>query len=354
MYKIPLNTKKVFDSPAAFLKILFLIFSALLFTLFSQVQVLSAQNISTFVDTDSVRVGDTINLSITLEGEYTLHSYPGEEAFPEDLELLERQRFQTATEGDSLVYTLQYFGLEDLEITSLPLELNVAGTDTTLQSNRVPLFFKSTLSGEDDTLRPFKPIFEFAREYWPYILGLILLAILGYFIARYLKARARKDVFVPESFTETPFRNPFDELEEAIMNLESGPRPENEEEFERFYVRLADSIRAYLKRVYEFPALEMTSGEIVDELQRQRASSDLIRTVRNVLNEADMVKFARFNPASDQVSDAIRTGIDFLETVRTIDHERVQYLKHRHEEAQREMREAHEAEQQKRREEFEQ
>lgn len=318
-----------------------------------QVQDLSAQQISTIVDKDSVRVGDTVNLSIILEGEFTLREYPGEDAFPDDLELLERQRFQTATEGDSLVYTLQYFGVDDVEIPSLNIQMNVEGEDSTFRSNRVPLYFKTTLAGEDDELRPFKPIFEFARQYWPFLLGLLLLAILGYLVYRYLKERAKEEPFIPQPFTETSFINPFDELEEAILKLDTGPRPMDEKEFEQFYVRLADSIRAYLKRVYDFPALEMTTGEIVTELQRQRASSDLIRNVRKVLNEADMVKFARFNPGSDQVSDAIQTGLQFLETVRTIDGERVEYLEHKHLEKQRELREKHEAEQKKLREEFE-
>lgn len=315
---------------------------------------LTAQQIQTFADTDSVRVGDTINLSVVIEGKDTLISYPDSSAFSEDLELQNRQRFQVTSQRDSIVYSLQYFGVEDIVIDPLPFEVRAGDRDTTLQSNRVPLFFKTTLAEEEESLRPFKPIFEFARNYWPYIIGLILVLIAGYLIYRYVKERARKDTYIPEPFEKKPFINPLDELEKAILSLQSGTHPTDEKEFEIFYVKLADAIRTYLKRVYDFPALEMTTREIITELQKQRASADLIKKVRKVLNDADMVKFAKFNPASDQVSDAIHTGVDFLETAKTIDSERIQYLEHLHNEEQESKRAEHEKEQNIQKQEFEQ
>lgn len=312
----------------------------------------NAQQIHTIVDADSVQVGDTINLSVVLEGNYMLQDYADAEVFPEDIELLNRQRFQTSANRDSIVYSLQYFGVEDLTLDPLQFNVRISDRDTTLRSNRVPLFFKSALTPEEEELRPLKPIFDFTRSYWLYILGVLLLIVLGYLITRYLKEQAKRDTFIQQPFQEKEFINPLTELEKHIMELQSGTAPTNEEEFERFYVRLSDAIRLYLKRVYEFPALEMTSGEIIKELQRQRASSDLIRDVKKVLHDADMVKFAKFNPASDQVSEAIKTGVDFLETAQTVDMDRVEYLEHQHDEEQKSQRQKHAEEQEQLKQEF--
>lgn len=309
-----------------------------------------AQQIHTFVETDSLQVGDQFTLSIVLEGNYVLQNYPDADAFHEDIEMQNRQRFQAAANRDSIVYTLQFFSLEDITIDRLRFELQ----DTTLQSSRVPLFFKTTLAEDDAEFRPFKPIFDFTRSYWPWILTLLLAAVLGYFLYKKLKERAQKDTFMPVPFNEKPFVNPLHELEKSVQAIASEPPPVNEKEFEQFYIRLGDAIRLYLKRVYEFPALEMTSGEIVRKLQELRASSDLIKKVKKVLYDADMVKFAKFNPASDQVSDAIKTGKDFVETARTIDSERIGYLEHLHNEEQKELQEKHEEHEQKRKQEFEQ
>lgn len=317
----------------------------LLFTYSAQ-----AQQIHTFVDTDSLQVGDQFTLSIVLQGNYVLQNYPDADDFHDDIEMQNRQRFQVAANRDSVVYTLQFFSLEDITIDRLQFELQ----DTTLQSSRVPLFFKTTLAEDDAELRPFKPIFDFARSYWPWILALLLIAAAGYFLYKKLRERAKQDTYIPAPFSVEPFIDPLQELEKSVQAIASEPPPVNEKEFEQFYIRLGDAIRLYLKRVYEFPALEMTSGEIVRKLQELRASSDLIKKVKKVLYDADMVKFAKFNPASDQVSDAIKTGSDFVETARTIDSERIEYLKHLHNEEQKELQKEHELQEQKRKQEFEQ
>ncbi|CAN5437906.1 hypothetical protein BH23BAC3_BH23BAC3_02620 [soil metagenome] len=315
---------------------------------------LNAQQLHTYVDRDSIRVGDTFTLSVVLDGNFNLLSYPDDEHFPDDLELQNRQRFQVSATRDSIVYTLQFFGVEDIVIDPMEFQIRAEQQDTTLLTSRVPLFFKTTLTEEDDQLRPLKPIFDFARSYWPFLVGFVLLALIAYLVYRLLKDRARKETFIPTPYQAKTFVNPVDELEKSIHHIASQPAPKNEHEFEQFYIQLGDAIRLYLKRVYEFPALEMTSGEIVRKLQEQRASADLIKKVKKVLYDADMVKFARFNPASDQVADAIKTGTEFITTARTIDSERIGYLEHLHKKEQKDLQAQHELKEQKRKQEFEQ
>lgn len=305
-----------------------------------------AQQIHTFVDVDSVSVGDSFSVSIILEGNYTLVSYPEAEDFEEDLEVKNRERFQVSATRDSIVYSLQFFGVEDITINPKEFQLQVDEQDTTLYSNQVQLFFKTTLAENDDEFRPFKPIFDFARSYWPYVVALLLLLLAAYSIYRYIKQRPTQQAYKAEPFRPKPFNNPLDELEKNLEQLKAGADPQNREEFEQFYIQLGDSIRLYLKRVYQFPALEMTSGEIIRQLQQERASHELIQKVKKVLYDADMVKFAKFNPASDQVLDAYRTATDFLETARTIDAEKVEYMKHQHEMDQKQKRADHEKKQQ--------
>ncbi len=244
------------------------------------------------------------------------------------------------------MYSLQFFGVEDITINPKEFQLQVDEQDTTLYSNQVQLFFKTTLAESDDEFRPFKPIFDFARSYWPYVVALLLLLLAAYSIYRYIKQRPTQQAYKPEPFRPEPFNNPLDELEKNLEQLKAGADPQNREEFEQFYIQLGDSIRLYLKRVYQFPALEMTSGEIIRQLQQERASHELIQKVKKVLYDADMVKFAKFNPASDQVLEAYRTATDFLETARTIDAEKVEYMKHQHEMEQQQKRADHEKKQQ--------
>lgn len=301
-----------------------------------------AQQVHTFVDRDSIRVGEAFTYSVVLEGEYSLLTYPDQNTFNGNVEVLSRQRFQISSRKDSLVYNLQYFDVEDLIIPSQEIVLNVAGNDTTVQTSRVPLFFKTTLAEEDDEFRPLKPIFDFARDWWLYIIGLLLLALIGWFAYKYYLQYMRNKKKAPApAFSPVPFVNPIKTLKKKLRELEGEIVKDTPEENERFYIQIGDAIRLYLKQVYLFNALEMTTGEIINHLQNENVSFELLKSAKKVLYEADVVKFANFNPDIEQKRTAHKTAVNFLETAETMDMERIEYLRYQHEEKQKEALEEH-------------
>lgn len=303
--------------------------------------ILEAQQVHTFVDRDSVRVGDPITLSVVIEGSYSGLSYPTAESFRGDFELLSRERFQLSARKDSLVFKLQYFGVEDVTIPRQDLTMIVNERDTTLQTSAVPLFFKSTLAEDDDQFRPFKPIFDFARNWWPYILALIALLLAGWYLYKQYQKRKAAAPAEPPPFQPDPFINPLDTLKSQLSDLKMMAAENDEKQYEQFYIQLGDAIRLYLKRVYEFQALEMTTGEIITHLQREHVSSEILKSTKKVLYEADLVKFANFTPDQQALENALATGQAFMQTAETIDYERIDYLKYKHEEKEADRLKAH-------------
>ncbi|MEX0660238.1 MAG: hypothetical protein WEA58_05475 [Balneolaceae bacterium] len=291
---------------------------------------LSAQQVRTFVDTDSLQVGDTFSFSIVLDGDYNLLEYPSEEHFGEDIEMISRQRFQISSRRDSIAYQLQFFDVENSMIPEQEILLNVAENDTTITTREIPLFFNTTLAEDDEAFRPFKPIYDFAVAKWPYILGFILFLIAAWIIYRYIQNQKQKEPVSKPVFQRSRYINPLDILEKSLAELKTEPPKNTEEEFDQFYIQLGDAIRLYLKRVYQFPALEMTSGEILNELKKNRASFDLVQSTKKVLFEADMVKFANFTPGNEQLKSALKTADDFLSTAKTVDVEKINYLEYQH------------------------
>lgn len=141
-----------------------------------------AQQLHTYVDTDSVSVGDRFNYTIVFDGSYNSIIYPEESLFESELEWINRERFQLSDRRDSLVYYLQFFGTEDLIIESKPVQIATSEGDTTLYTLEVPLFFKSVVEGENKEFRAFKPIFDFARNWLLIILLILFFAAFVYFI----------------------------------------------------------------------------------------------------------------------------------------------------------------------------
>jgi len=291
-----------------------------------------SQQVATFVETDSLSVGDIFELTFVVQGMYNSITYPDADDFDESLDLLSRQRFQTTAGRDSLVYRFQFFATDDITIPSKEITLHRSEGDTTLSTARVPLYFKTVLASDDEEFRPLKPIFDFARAVWPYIAAFILLAILSYLLYRWFVSREPDPEPVVVKQPE-PFIDPLKSLKNELNALPAAHELKNIPEFENFYIILGDAIRRYIKRVYEFPALEMTTREIASSLQQELAPSEIIKITRSVLNEADMVKFANFRPNTDLAVGVMKKAAEFVKTAEINDREKIDHLKFRYEQA---------------------
>lgn len=305
-------------------------FTALLILYLSFSATAVAQQVHTYVDTDSLQVGDEFTYTIVFEGNYNNIQFPNEEAFEEDLSVNSIQRYQSPAGRDSIVYHLQFFAIEDMTIGQKEIVVQQESAEATYTTTSVPLFFKSSLAADDDEFRPMKPIFDFARAWWPWILGLIVLLVAGYYFYRWYSNREIPKEPVPAE-PPPPFSSPLDELKKEIFGLSDVESLETEEQFEQFYVELGDAIRLYLKRVYEFQALEMTTPEITLTLQEELAPPKLISITRKVLNEADIVKFANFNPGTEGAKTARKTAETFIETAEVVNFEQIKYMKYKYE-----------------------
>lgn len=143
---------------------------------------IQAQSVRTQVDTDSLRIGDTFNYSLILQlnEEYESIQFPDTNSFPTSVEVLSRKQFKLSEFSDSLIYEIQFFGNEDLQIPALPLRI-VSESDTSrLFTDPIIVYFKSIVAEGDSTLKPMKPNYEFPRPWWPWILALI--ALIGFLV----------------------------------------------------------------------------------------------------------------------------------------------------------------------------
>lgn len=287
----------------------------------------SAQQLETYIQVeDSISVGDTLQYSITLnkDREYDKIIYPDTSAFGEDFEIRRRNHFKISSFKDSVAYGLQFFGTEDVMLPELPVLL-ISGTDTTTLTTPPELVsFKSALDGEE--FKPLKPIFDFAANYWPYLLGLLLLLLLAYAIYRYLNRPEPETK--PEPATPAPvFIDPLKELNKTLAELRDDRDITQARDFKSFYIKLGDALRLYFERLYEIPALESTTRELLDDLHRLRVDDDLIQLIKEVMREADMVKFARYTPTVDQAFKALDKAEKFAEKTTVEDKARIKRMK---------------------------
>ena len=283
---------------------------------------------------DSLRVGDRFDYTITLSKDqpYDNVIYPDSSNFGPGFEIRSQQRFQVTDFKDSLIYDIQFFGTEETSIPQLPVKLVNDGDTSTVYTNPVPVPFKTVLQSEEEELRPLKPIFDFAAAWWPYIIALFLLIAAGWYLYKLYHEKALEPKPVEKQvYSPTPFQDPLNRLSNILSQLK-GYTFTSEKDFEVFYINLGDAIREYFEDLYHIPALESTSREILYELSRRSVDSELIDKTKAVLQEADMVKFAKFTPTEAQAEKALKKADAFLERAKEVDKERVDYLRRKHQE----------------------
>lgn len=290
-----------------------------------------AQTVRTNTDTDSLRIGDTFRYSLIIQQdqEYQKIEFPDSTSFPASVELIDRQQFKLSEFADSLIYNLQYFGNEDLNIPGMPVTFYSEDDTIRVRTEPVLLYFKSVVAEGDTTLKPMKPNFSFSRPWWPWILvGLVLAA----FLIWWHKFREEPKEAEPEPQVEIkPFYNPIKELEKSLLSIKKESDIAETKNFKLFYSEVGDAIRTYFEELYNIPALESTSTELLRYLDAYGVDDTMTEKTRIILRKADLVKFAKFTPSLDDAWETFDHAIEFMERAKLADSARISRLKAKYE-----------------------
>ena len=122
----------------------------------------------------------------------------------------------------------------------------------------------------------------------------VVVLLLGYF-------RLRRRGAVPDSAGEpeppapTPTPSPYDLALEQLGRIERGDWP-RQGRVARYYEAIVDVLRGYLEDTEDIPARERTTGELIWAIPPHLSGDGLRDRLRDLLDEADLVKFARRRP----------------------------------------------------------
>ena len=73
-----------------------------------------------------------------------------------------------------------------------------------------------------------------------------------------------------------------------------------------------------MHRRYHLNALEMTSGELIDELRKYESNISL-ETIISILNTADLAKFAKYEPSGEENSMSMKNAVSFINLTKVLD-----------------------------------
>jgi hypothetical protein len=153
-----------------------------------------------------------------------------------------------------------------------------------------------------NTLADIKPVldpkFDWAGFFVTALLVLLVVALLVLAYILYRKYIKNKPVF--EKTT------PVEILPAHIIALSQLDRIKNEKAWQQgrtkeYHTDLTDVIREYIERNFNIKSMEMTSEEILEHLNTLRSTQkSAYLGLKQILQLADLVKFAKWNPATDE------------------------------------------------------
>jgi hypothetical protein len=206
------------------------------------------------------------------------------------------------------------------EYETPPLEIHYQGVDGESQAVPVPplsITVASVLNEDDLEKRDLKPQASLPRPpAWPWILAGVAVAALSFLAGRWLLQRLRRpqkeaaglEIPVDDRLPEEIAYEELDRI--AALDLPA------QDEFKRHYTLVADCVRVYLEGIYRVPAMDRTTGEVMAALRGVRVDGGSIPLLRTLLEDADMVKFAKFRPALDQARQIVVQARRFVDITR--------------------------------------
>ncbi|PNW30186.1 hypothetical protein [Formosa algae] len=311
---------KIFKFPKLnhFKKGLYLLFVCSLFSGFSY-----AQNITSGIDSTSVKVGAQITYKIEVETDtINLVVFPEGQTFA-PLEMIHSYPVDT-TKLDNTYNLIKKYGLTQFDSGhyTIPVQKIVVG-DKTFQTDSLQVEIRdivvdSTKQGLYD-IKPLIEVDKINNNWWRLplyiLLGLLIIgALLYWFIWR------KKPLTEEEEIALLP---PYERAKLALKKLDDSQFLV-QEEIKEYYSELTLVLRKYLdEKVYD-RALESTTDELVSRLQLLREgnqidfSKETIKNIESILKRADLVKFAKSAPdiaLAEMDKQTISSEIDHVKEV---------------------------------------
>ncbi len=268
-----------------------------LFPIISQAQVSSA------VDTTSIRIGEEIIYSIQVEANETdLVLFPEGPTF-NPLEVIESYTVDTLRNQDK-INLIKKYGLTQFDsgAYTIPAQRVVINnkpfnTDsvTIAVANVVVDTTKQKMYHIKPALEVAAPPFAFSKVLAWLVVLLFLAGIVGLLLFRRKKKRREAKQQLP----------PYEEALEALKILDNSHFLKNDNS-KKYYSALTEIIKKYLHREVDDSALESTTNELIERLYLLRDSgnfefdTDTIKKLDSILKRADLIKFAKMKEQEGQ------------------------------------------------------
>ncbi len=274
------------------------------------------------LDSSKILIGDQVKLFLEID-----HPKNVDVTFPQVpdtinslIEVLSRSGIDTF-EADNekfmkqiQAYTITCFDSGAYRIPPYWFKIDMEGNIDSVPSNGVTLQVFSmeidTTKGPTDIKMPYDAPLTL-KEVTPYILGVILIGAIIFFLLYSIKRKKKNQPI---------FARPKKPKEPAhIIALRELDRIKTEKVWQKgktkqYYSELTDTLRTYIEDRFAIRAMEQVTDEILDSFRAQKSllNDKNFANLSQILQLADLVKFAKYQPLPDDDNLALVNAYFFI------------------------------------------
>lgn len=278
-----------------------------LFLSFLSIAVWSQPKVTTSIDTVKNKIGAEFKLSIKTNVDTLSKVKFPESKFFGALEVLESYKIDTVKKGDryELIkkYGLTQFDSGKYTIPRIPVIINgktVYSDSLAIEISDVKV---DTLKQKMYDIKDIAAVKSPMGNWWIYVLvviGLIGLGFLIFYLLKNRKPKAKAEVVV--------YKTPIEKATTLLQQLESKELWQKGA-VKDYYSELTDIVRNYIEEEIKIPAMESTTSELIEGLRKAakqkklKLSNDTVENLEKVLQQADLVKFAKVTPLDYEIEE---------------------------------------------------
>jgi oxygen tolerance protein BatD len=281
---------------------------------------LEAQDVhlSVSADKQNVSIGDWITLHLEVTGpKDTTVTWPSLHEVLKDFEFVKQGEPKTITNDQNTISNVDVvitkFDEGKYTIPALTIQYKTSKNSGTLKSNPITIGVAGIKVDPSKDIKDIKPPLSLGiswREILPYILGAIA-AILLIWAINYIRKKRKKGEKIYQPQVPSP---PAHEIAlEALRKLEA-EKLWQQGRVKEYHSRVSDIIRTYIEQTMSINAMEMTTDAILSACEIKALNQRNTDALQDLLERADLVKFAKYQPLPDEHEASMKGAFSFVES----------------------------------------
>lgn len=294
--------------------------------IFSAIGTTAQVKVDAFIDSIAILIGEQahVTLSVTAKNSDRIEFQPLKEAHyvVPGLELLHVEKADTTQLEDNLIKVSKRLTLTSFDEKLYPIPsfwIKVNGKKYTTNSLALKVITVDVDTLHLNQFYPPKDVQDnpFSWNDWKEMFWCSVLLVLLLVVSIYLWVRLKQNKPIIVRVKVVKHLPPHKKALKKIEQIKQDKLTVSSNQKE-YYTKLTDTLRRYIEERFGFNAMEMTTSEIIEHLQKEDDNQMLLE-LKELFETADLVKFAKYSPQINENDLNLVNAIHFIDNTKMSD-----------------------------------